>query len=43
MVFGTKVCLADGRVTRVENVRPGDSVASARVRGLGVDVPYRVQ
>lgn len=35
--------LGDGRVTPIENLKPGDSVASIRVPGLEVDVPYRAQ
>lgn len=35
--------LADGRETPIENLKPGDLVASIRVPGLAVDVPYRAQ
>jgi uncharacterized membrane protein YgcG len=35
--------LADGRVTTIENLKPGDSVATIKVPGLEVDVPYRAQ
>lgn len=43
LLFGTLVRLADGRVTPIENLKPGDLVASIRVPGLEVDVPYRAQ
>lgn len=43
LLFGTLVRLADGRITPIENLRPGDLVASIRVPGLEVDAPYRAQ
>ncbi|MGE0464390.1 MAG: Hint domain-containing protein [Vicinamibacterales bacterium] len=35
--------LEDGRLTPIENLKPGDRVASIQVPGLEVDVPYRAQ
>lgn len=43
MLFGTLVRLGDGRLTPIENLKPGDIVATVRVPGLEVDVPYRAQ
>jgi hypothetical protein len=37
------VRLQDGRLTPIENLKPGDRVASIQVPGLEVDVPYRAQ
>jgi len=37
------VRLEDGRLTPIENLKPGDRVASIQVPGLEVDVPYRAQ
>ena len=35
--------LEDGRLTPIENLKPGDRVASIQVPGLDIDVPYRAQ
>jgi hypothetical protein len=37
------VRLEDGCLTPIENLKPGDRVASIQVPGLEVDVPYRAQ
>jgi hypothetical protein len=35
--------LADGRLTPIENLKPGDDVASIQIPGLAVDVPRKAQ
>lgn len=43
LLFGTLVRLEDGRLTPIENLKPGDSVQSIQVPGMEVDVTYRAQ
>lgn len=41
--YGTMVAMADGTQTPIENIKPGDRIASLRVPGLVLDQPWRSQ
>lgn len=42
-LFGTRILLADGTSKPIEEIRPGDRLASLEVPGLERDVPHRSQ